>query len=93
MAILTTRVDPSSDEARANARAMRALVADLRDKTAVVSARGAAGDDRSIQRHRERGKLPVRERIDHLIDPGSPFLELSPLAAIGMYDLSSTLGS
>jgi len=65
---------------------MRALVADLRDKTAAVSARGAAGDDRSIARHRERGKLPVRERIEHLIDPGSPFLELSPLAAIGMYD-------
>jgi 3-methylcrotonyl-CoA carboxylase beta subunit len=86
VAVLTTRVDPKSDEARANARAMRALVADLRAKTAVVSARGAAGDDRSIARHRERGKLPVRERIEHLIDPGSPFLELSPLAAIGMYD-------
>ncbi|HEY7025002.1 MAG TPA: carboxyl transferase domain-containing protein [Candidatus Limnocylindrales bacterium] len=86
MAVLTSRVDPRSDEARANARAMRALVTDLRDKTAEVSARGAAGDDRSIARHRERGKLPVRERIEHLIDPGSPFLELSPLAAIGMYD-------
>jgi len=86
MAVLTTRVDPRSDEARSNARQMRALVADLRDKTAAVSARGAAGDERSIARHRERGKLPVRERIEHLIDPGSPFLELSPLAAIGMYD-------
>ena len=40
----------------------------------------------SIARHRERGKLPVRERIDQLIDPGSPFLELSALAANGMYD-------
>src|SRR4051812_5552521 len=86
MAILTTRVDPTSDEARANASQMRALVAELRAKTAAVSARGAAGDERSIARHRERGKLPVRERIDHLIDPGSAFLELSPLAAIGMYD-------
>jgi 3-methylcrotonyl-CoA carboxylase beta subunit len=86
MAVLTTRVDPTSDEARSNASQMRALVADLRSKTAAVSARGAAGDDRSIARHRERGKLPVRERIDHLIDPGSAFLELSPLAAIGMYD-------
>ena len=65
---------------------MRALVADLRDKTRAVSERGAAGDERSIARHRERGKLPVRERIDHLIDPGSPFLELSPLAATGMYE-------
>src|SRR3954453_18322781 len=86
MAILTTRVDPKSEEARSNAKQMRALVADLRDKTAAVGARGAAGDDRSIARPRERGKLPVRERIEHLIDPGSPFLELSPLAAMGMYD-------
>ena len=46
----------------------------------------AGGDDRSIERHRERGKLPVRERIDRLLDPGSPFLELSPLAATGLYD-------
>src|SRR3954452_2885700 len=86
MTVLTTRVDPKSDEARANARQMRALVADLRARTNAVSARGAAGDERSIARHRERGKLPVRERLEHLIDPGSPFLELSPLAAIGMYD-------
>src|SRR3954466_2506572 len=86
MAILTTRVDPTSDEARANASQMRALVADLRAKTAAVSARGAAGDERSIARHRERGKLPVRERIDRLIDPGSAFLELSALAATGLYD-------
>ena len=48
--------------------------------------RGAGGDDRSIERHRERGKLPVRDRIDHLLDPGSAFLELSPLAANGLYD-------
>jgi len=86
MAILTTRVDPTSAEARANAKQMRTLVADLRAKTAAVSARGAAGDERSIARHRERGKLPVRERINQLIDPGSPFLELSALAADGMYD-------
>ncbi len=76
MAVLTTRVDPNSDEARANSAAMQALVEELRAKTAAVSERGAAGDDRSIARHRERGKLPVRERIDRLIDPGSAFLEL-----------------
>ena len=86
MATLTTRVDPRSEEARSNARQMRALVADLHERTAAVSARGAAGDDKSIARHRERGKMPVRERIEQLIDPGSAFLELSPLAAIGMYD-------
>ncbi len=55
-------------------------------RQAVVADRGAGGDDRSIERHRERGKLPVRERIDRLIDPGSAFLELSPLAATGLYD-------
>ncbi|HEX5166764.1 MAG TPA: carboxyl transferase domain-containing protein, partial [Thermomicrobiales bacterium] len=65
---------------------MRGLVAELREKTAAVSERGAAGDERSIARHRERGKLPVRERIDKLLDPGAAFLELSPLAADGMYD-------
>ena len=86
MAVLTTRVDPTSDEARTNAQRMRDLVAELREKTRALTERGAGGDDRSIARHRERGKLPVRERIDRLIDPGSPFLELSPLAATGMYD-------
>jgi 3-methylcrotonyl-CoA carboxylase beta subunit len=45
-----------------------------------------AGDERSIAPHRERGKLPVRERIDRLLDPAAPFLELGPLAANGMYD-------
>ncbi|MEP7379221.1 MAG: methylcrotonoyl-CoA carboxylase, partial [Chloroflexota bacterium] len=86
MAVLTTRVDANSEEARKNSAAMEALVDELRAKTAAVSERGAAGDKRSIARHRERGKLPVRERIDHLLDPGAPFLELSPLAANGMYD-------
>ncbi|MBA3778192.1 MAG: methylcrotonoyl-CoA carboxylase [Chloroflexi bacterium] len=86
MAVLTTRIDPNSDEAHANAAAMQALVEELRGKTAVVSERGAGGDERSIARHRERGKLPVRERIDRLLDAGSPFLELSPLAAEGLYD-------
>jgi acetyl-CoA carboxylase carboxyltransferase component len=86
MAVLRTHVDPHSDEARANAAAMRSLVADLRRRTRTLTERGAAGDERSIARHRERGKMPVRERIDFLLDPGAPFLELSPLAANGMYD-------
>ena len=73
-------------ETRANHDAMAALVADLRARQAAVAGRGAGGDDRSIARHRERGKLPVRERIDRLLDPGSAFLELSPLAATGLYD-------
>ena len=69
-----------------NTDAMASLVQELRARTSAVSERGAGGDERSIARHRERGKLPVRERIDLLLDPGSPFLELSALAANGMYD-------
>jgi acetyl-CoA carboxylase carboxyltransferase component len=86
MPVLRSRLDPASVEATANRVAMDDLVADLRRRTAAVSERDAGGDDRSIARHRERGKLPVRERIDRLIDPGSAFLELSPLAATGLYD-------
>src|SRR6187402_967143 len=86
MAVLSTRIDLNSDEARTNRASMEALVDDLRARTAALSEGGAGGDERSVARHRERGKLPVRERIDRLLDPGSAFLELSPLAANGMYD-------
>ena len=86
MAVLRTRIEPSSEEATVNRHAMRALVTDLRARTGALTAGGAGGDARSIARHRERGKLPVRERIDRLLDPGAPFLELSPLAATGLYD-------
>jgi 3-methylcrotonyl-CoA carboxylase beta subunit len=86
MVVLRSRFDPNADEARVNCDAMMGLVTELRARTQTLSERGAGGDDRSIDRHRERGKLPVRERIDRLIDPGSAFLELSPLAANGMYD-------
>jgi 3-methylcrotonyl-CoA carboxylase beta subunit len=86
MARLRTHIDPSSETWRANDAAMRALVRELRAKTAALTDRGAAGDDRSIARHRERGKLPIRERIDRLLDPGAAFLELSALAADGLYD-------
>ena len=86
MATLRTHIDSKSETWRANDAAMRALVQELRAKTAALTDRGAAGDDRSITRHRERGKLPVRERIDRLLDPGAPFLELSALAANGLYD-------
>jgi acetyl-CoA carboxylase carboxyltransferase component len=86
MAILRSTVEAASDAYRANADAMQALVEDLRRRTDAVAGRGAAGDDRAIARHRERGKLPLRERMERLIDPGSAFLELSALAADGMYD-------
>jgi acetyl-CoA carboxylase carboxyltransferase component len=86
MTVLRSRLDPADAETQANRAAMEALVVELRAKQAEVAGRGAGGDDRSITRHRERGKLPVRERIDRLLDPGSGFLELSPLAADGLYD-------
>src|SRR3954465_13868192 len=85
MAVLRSRLDPGSSETHANHEAMAELVAELRERQGVVAGRGAGGDERSIARHRERGKIPVRERIDRLLDPGSPFLELSPLAANGLY--------
>src|SRR5499427_8040803 len=62
---------------------MEALVAELRGRTAQV-ARG--GGEKSLERHRSRGKLTARERIDRLVDPGGAFLELSALAAWDMYD-------
>jgi acetyl-CoA carboxylase carboxyltransferase component len=86
MALLRSALDPDSSAFAANATAMRGLVDQLRERTAAVSRRGAAGDERSIARHRERGKLTVRERVERLIDPGSAFLELSALAAHDLYD-------
>ena len=86
------RLDPgASPEARANLESSIAprlrLSGACGPGTATVDRpRGAGGDERSIARHRERGKLPVRERIDRILDPGAPFLELSALAANGMYD-------
>jgi acetyl-CoA carboxylase carboxyltransferase component len=84
--VLRSTIDPGSDAFRANAASMQALVAELRDRTRRITGNGAGGDDRSLQRHIKRGKLPVRDRIDRLIDPGSAFLELSTLAANGLYD-------
>ncbi|MFO1312853.1 MAG: carboxyl transferase domain-containing protein [Burkholderiales bacterium] len=82
MTILKTRLDPRSAEFKANASLMRDLVSDLRARTEQV-ARG--GSEESRQRHLARGKLLPRDRIGALVDPGSPLLELSPLAAYGMY--------
>jgi len=82
MTSLRSNLDPRSEEFRANAQFMRDLVADLRDKTAAV-ARG--GSEESRQRHLARGKLLARDRVNTLVDPGTPILELSPLAAYGMY--------
>jgi 3-methylcrotonyl-CoA carboxylase beta subunit/propionyl-CoA carboxylase len=83
MDVLDTHVDPHGPEFGANRARMQQLVDELRGHTARAREGGGA---KYLQRHREQGKLPVRERIDRLIDPGSPFLELSTLAAFGMYD-------
>src|SRR5579863_3791476 len=83
MPVITTALDHRSDAFRANDRAMRALVEDLREKSAAI---GAGGDEASRKRHEGRGKLLARERVRTLLDPGSPFLEFSAFAAYGMYD-------
>ena len=80
---LETRVRPSDPEFRANAEHMARLVAELRAERQ-QAARG--GPDEARARHTARGKLLARERIERLLDPGTPFLELSPLAAYGCYD-------
>jgi 3-methylcrotonyl-CoA carboxylase beta subunit len=83
MQTLMSSVSPSSETFARNADEQRALVADLRERLA-VAARG--GPEASRKRHVGRGKLLPRERIDELLDEGSPFLEIAPLAATGLYD-------
>lgn len=77
-----TRIDTQSAQFRQNAKAMRSLAEDLRSRIAVAA---AGGPEAAVLRHRNTGKLMVRERVEKLLDPGSPFLELSQLAAHDMY--------
>ncbi len=81
--VLGTSVSPGSPLAVSNDAHNRALAADLRERLAQAA---QGGSEKARERHAARGKLLPRERVDHLLDPGSPFLELSPLAATGMYD-------
>ena len=83
MATLASSIDKGSDAYKANAAIYGDLVETLHARQAWAL---AGGGERMMQRHRERGKIPARDRIDMLIDPLSPFLELSPLAAWGLYD-------
>ena len=83
MAALESRIDPSSEEFSANRDHNLRLVSGLRDRLARVR---QGGGEEAVRRHRARHKLLARERIERLIDPGTPFLELSPLAANGMYE-------
>ena len=83
MTVLSSAIDTRSDTFKNNAEAMRTLVADLRGRTEKVR---LGGGEEQRKRHLSRGKLLPRERVRALLDPGSPFLELSPLAAMDMYD-------
>ena len=83
MSKLGTLVGLKSEDFKENAEAYRELLEELRDRTQEAR-RG--GGEKARKRHEERGKLPVRDRIDRLLDPNTAFLELSPLAAFGMYD-------
>jgi 3-methylcrotonyl-CoA carboxylase beta subunit len=82
MSALKSRLNPRADDFRTNAEAMRTVVADLHEKVA-QSSRGGSEEARS--KHLARGKLLARDRVNGLLDPGAPLLELSQLAAYGMY--------
>lgn len=83
MPSFVSTIDPTAPDYKSNELAMRAVIEELRAVTAAVR---IGGGEAARERHIGRGKLPVRERIDMLLDPGSPFLELSPLAAHNVYD-------
>jgi 3-methylcrotonyl-CoA carboxylase beta subunit len=80
---IRSHIDPKSEGFRKNSEAYEELLLELRERSAQAR-RG--GGEKARKRHEERGKLPVRDRIELLLDPGTAFLELSPLAAFGMYD-------
>ena len=80
--VLASALDPASPEAKARDAHNRALAAELRARVAQAA---LGGDERSRQRHVSRGKLLPRDRVERLLDPGSPFLEVGQLAANGMY--------
>jgi 3-methylcrotonyl-CoA carboxylase beta subunit len=82
MPVLETALDPNSVEFQRNAAVMAALVQDLRTQCARLA---QGGGEAARAKHLARGKLLPRERVDQLLDPGSPFLEFSPMAALGLY--------
>jgi len=83
MELIESHLDVRSDEFKANAAHHRALAAELKRHLARIK---AGGEPDQVTRHRSRGKLFVRDRIEKLLDPATAFLELSPLAAHGLYD-------
>ena len=83
MSVIKSSINPRSPEFQANAAEMGKIVADLREKAAQVS---LGGGEAARAKHVARGKLLPRDRVNHLLDPGTGFLELGQLAAYGMYD-------
>jgi 3-methylcrotonyl-CoA carboxylase beta subunit len=83
MPVIESQLDTESPEYVARKEWMNGLVEALRERSAAAR---AGGGDAAMKRHVGRGKMPVRERIEGLLDPGSPFLELSTLAGDGMYE-------
>ncbi len=83
MPVIHSHVDPSSTDFKENAAVNRALAAELRERLALVQ---EGGREKARARHESRGKLFVRERIEHLLDPGSAWLEIGALAAWEVYD-------
>ena len=83
MPIIESKLSPRAADFQANADKMRSIVADLKAKVARAA---LGGGDKARDKHVAKGKLLPRERIDLLLDPGAPFLELSQLAAFGMYN-------
>jgi acetyl-CoA carboxylase carboxyltransferase component len=83
MPVLESHVDTQSSAFDENRRHFERLEADLRER---VAAARAGGGDEAVKRHRQQGKLLVRDRLEQLLDPGTPFLEIGTLAAAGMYD-------
>lgn len=83
MAIIKSTINTRAQQFQENSAAMTALVDDLHQKISVIA---QGGSEKARKKHREQGKLLPRDRIDHLLDPGTPFLELSQFAAYHVYD-------
>jgi acetyl-CoA carboxylase carboxyltransferase component len=83
VSVLESHVDPRSAEFQENRAHMDALEEDLRERLAAAR---AGGGEEAVKRQRDQGKLLARERIERLLDPGTPFLEIAALAAMGLYD-------
>ncbi|RKQ69680.1 3-methylcrotonyl-CoA carboxylase beta subunit [Litorimonas taeanensis] len=81
--MIKSKINTDSEAFRANREAMEALIADLQEKVGKIA---EGGSERARKKHIDRGKLLPRERVERLLDPGTPFLELSQMAAYGMYN-------